>query len=341
MSLRLELPPLRDRAAATWNEIERHFAMGDGRYRDKAGQNGTTTAWPLGVLISSYVAGAAFDPRRCLPRLQALGDSLRRDYYRADPPGGFDASAGHGGLDRYYDDNAWLALTFGDAAHKRLGPSYHPLALDALRFTLAGRKGDGILWHEQHPDSENTCSTAPGALAALLVGDDAATAHRLYDWLRATLRDPADGLYWDNIEVATGKIGKAKWSYNTALVLRLELAFAARGDGKVYRDSATETADAALAHWYDDQTASLRDDASFAHLLNEAFLLTFDLTRTAKYRKAALASLDTLWTRVRGHDGSYPKRWDKVMAEEAPTELLWIASAARGYAFAAPYETAR
>ncbi len=41
----------------------------------------------------------------------------------------------------------------------------------------------------------------------------------IYAWTKKNLQDPADGLFWDNLSL-DGRIGKAKFSYNTALMLR-------------------------------------------------------------------------------------------------------------------------
>jgi hypothetical protein len=81
----------------------------------------------------------------------------------------------------------------------------------------------------------------------------------------------------------------------------------------------------------------LKDDASFAHLLAEALLETSAITGISRYRNVVRTTLDNVWTIVRRPDGGYPKRWDLGATDNSPTELLWIASAARAYAYAAPH----
>ena len=340
------LPPLRERAAGTLAHIEQHFALGNGDYREKSGGRDASFAWGHGVLVSAFVAASAFDSERYLPLLAAQAGALRRGYWRPDGPvAGYNASRSLTGAPaRYYDDNAWFAIAYGDAAARRLtGAPYKRFAQDALDFALSGRdpKTGGLFWQEQHKTSQNTCSAAPTAVGATIVTGSDADAFPLYEWLHKTLRDPADGLYWDNISVPNGVIDRAKWSYNSALVLRLELQLARRKNGEMYRDRAIQLADACLAHWYDGDQKILKDDSMFAHLLNEALLETYTVTKLPRFRDAALHSLDTLWSRVRRADGSYPKRWDAHATDKDPTELLWIASAARAYAFAVPYETAK
>lgn len=78
------------------------------------------------------------------------------------------------------------------------------------------------------------------------------------------------------------------------------------------------------------------------HLLAEALLETSTVTGNPRYRNVVRTSLDTLWLSVRRSNGSYPNHWNPRASENNPTELLWIASAARAYAYAAPHiDTAR
>jgi len=334
------LPSLSERAVRTLADIEKHFSLGPGLYREITGKPAPSFNWGQGVMASALIAAAEnIDRNTYLPLLDAQTETLRRRYWRSEGPvPGYNAPAG-GGLDRYYDDNAWFAIAYGDAAAAGLGRHYAEYAHDALTFSLSGAdpKLGGILWHEQDKSSDNTCAVAPTAVAAVEFANDVATGKRLYDWLHATLRDPADGLYWDNIRLSDNHIAKDKWSYNTALVIRLALALAKALGQKSYLDQAVEMADASIGHWYDPVQGILKDDASFAHLLNEALLMTYTATKSRQYRDVPLKSVDTLWTSVRRPDGSYPKRWGTTDRGNAPTEILWITSAARAYAYAVPF----
>ena len=346
------LPSLRERANQTLTDIERVFALPNvpGNYRERAGATGPAFAWAHGVLFSAFVAAAHLDKARYLPRLHRHFAALQTYWHPAGPVGGYNASRVTPGQspDRYYDDNAWFVLAFLDA-HALTGErKFDRAARAALAFVLAGydtRTGGGLYWHEQEKRSKNTASTAPGLVGTLAVAARepgrpepwSVQARRLYAWLRAALRDPADGLYWDNIHVANGQIERAKWSYNSALVLRAELDLYQLWGAPVYRDRAVALADACIAHWFDPAAGLLKDDASFAHLLAEALLQTSAVTGLPRYRNVVRTTLDNLWTTVRRPDGGYPKRWDARASDNNPTELLWIASAARAYAYAAPH----
>lgn len=351
------LPSLRERAVRTLDDIERRFSLGDGHYREKTGGDSPAFAWAQGVLFSAWVAATAnVDRRRYEPRLRRHFAALRAYWHPAGPVPGYNASrvganrqaASVPPPDRYYDDNAWLALAFLDAHALTRDPDQERGARAALGFALSGYdtlRGGGLYWHEQNKTAKHTASTAPSMAAAITLaarepnptGPWSVWTRRLYAWLRRNLRDPADGLYWDNLRVADGQVERTKWSYNSALVLRTELQLADYWHALTYRERAVALADACLRHWYDEAAGILHDDASFAHLLAEALLQAHAATGIACYRNAVRTSLDTLWTQVRGADGSYPKRWEPGPASSGPTELLWIASAARAYAFAARY----
>ena len=345
------LPSLRERAERTLNDIEERFALTAGHYRAKPGTNDPAFAWALGVLFSAFVAAAAnIDRRRYEPRMRRHFDALQTYWHTSGPVPGYNASrvGPNQKPDRYYDDNAWFVLAFLDA-HALTGDiAYERAAIAALRFVLSGydtRTGGGLYWHEQNKQSKNTAAAAPGMAGAIMLaaservptGPWSVWTRRLYSWLRATLRDPADGLYWDNIRVSDKRINKTKWSYNSALVLRTELSLYDYWHAPVYRERAITLADACLGRWYDARTGILKDDASFAHLLAEALLQTYAVTGIMRCRDAVRISLDTLWTQVRRADGSYPKHWDPASKETRPTDLLWIASAARAYAYAIPF----
>ena len=337
------LPSLRDRAAQTFADIERIYSLGKGDYRDKAGNNYPAFAWGHGVLASAFVAGAENMSRGTyLPRLRRQLEALNRGYFRPDGPvAGYNASrTPTGPTDRYYDDNAWFALAYADAAKLTGDPLYTQAAKSAYDFAISGHeKNEGIFWQENKLKSQHTCSTAPTAVYTLESDRDTPQARQLYSWLYANLRDPADGLYWDNIQVPSGTIGKAKFSYNSALVLRLETSLGQLWRSKEYLRRANDLADACVAHWYKPDMQIISDDGAFAHLLTENLLRTGKLTGNKAVMKAALQSLDTLWTSVRRSDGTYPKHW-RVSPEtkaDKSAELLPIASAARAYAFAAAY----
>ncbi len=338
------LPSLRVRAIQTLDDIERIYSLGNGDYRQEAGKNAASFAWGHGVLASAYIAAAEnIDAKKYLPYARKHLDALNRGYFRKEGPvPGYNASRNQsGGTDRYYDDNIWFALAWADAARLTSDPAFAKSARLAYDFAISGHpKGGGVLWHENNKNSYNTCSTAPTAVYALETARDTQTTRELYAWLRTVVLDPSDGLYWDNLSIKRDTVEKAKWSYNSALVLRLETSLAETWRTTEYLKRANALADACVARWYKPDMGLLNDGAMFAHLLGENLLRTGKLTGNNAAINAALQSCDTVWTKLRRPDGTYPKDWttspDRLASDKA-AELISIASAARAYAYAIPY----
>ncbi|MBC8100971.1 MAG: hypothetical protein H7Z41_00085 [Cytophagales bacterium] len=348
------LPPLAVRAERAFEVIEDRFHLGDGQYRESLGSDSPAFAWGHGVLLSAFVAMAQNAPsekRRALYRTRMVRHihTLERLYWRREGPvAGFNASAGQTtGLDRYYDDNAWFGLALYDAAEILQDRAVLTLGHRTLDYVLSGqdaRGGGGLWWKEDKRESKNTCSAAPGAVLALRAArmpgarPDATTlARRLRSWLQSTLRDPVDGLYWDNINAATGAVEKTKWSYNSALPLRLEMGLAAHWRSPVYQGEAALLAEASRRRWFDPTRKLIQDDACFAHLLTEALIQASQATGEQRFRDASLATLDTLWAAVQRPDGVYPAKWALPPdADSKPGQLIAIASAARAYAYSIP-----
>ncbi|MBC8107352.1 MAG: hypothetical protein H7Z14_12235 [Anaerolineae bacterium] len=329
--------------------IEQNFALpapNQGRYREKMGSNQICYAWPLGVQLSALTAAASMDERYA-PRLRQMIDAMD-SYWRIDDNklGGYDASSGNtGALDRYYDDNAWLVLGLVEAYRVTKDPADLRRAEATLRFTLSGEDdtlGGGIWWHEINRKSKNTCSTGPAIVACLAVDsitgkpDHLKTASRLHDWTDANLRDNVgDGLYFDNLNLDR-TLGQAKWSYNTALMIRAKcMLFDATREQK-YLDDAEHLATAAKKHWANNDTGVIADDSQFAHLLAEAFLELAarlpDETACDEWRETVWRSLEFVHDRNVDAAGMHPKRWEAEPREPVTTpELIWQASAARAY----------
>jgi Glycosyl hydrolase family 76 len=131
-----------------------------------------------------------------------------------------------------------------------------------------------------------------------LIGSAEATgALRLYAWVEANLRDPADGLYWDKF-LGDGSIDRTKWSYNQAVMLGVSaLLYRATGEQR-YRQRGQEIAGAVL-----DRMDLTRQPASFNCMLCRNLLLlasVLDDERVAEaYPTALRAYAEWAWNTIR------------------------------------------
>ena len=130
--------------------------------------------------------------------------------------------------DRFYDDNIWLGIDFTDTYQVTKDPKYLDKAKLIWEFIESGTDsllGGGIYWCEQKKGSKNTCSNAPGSVYALKLfkaTNDSAyfkKGKELYEWTQKNLQDSTDYLYYDNVRL-DGKIGKAKFAYNSGQIGR-------------------------------------------------------------------------------------------------------------------------
>lgn len=219
--------------------------------------------WGVGVMLSALNAAAKHD-RKYRPWLREYADASRVYWNK----GGYDVLPVPKPLDRYYDDNAWMALALVETFEVLGDRKYLKWATEALDFALEGESKDGgIFWRESDRASRNTCSNAPTAVACLAVFRHTKEPHlldkakQLTAWTRKHLEDPTDGLYWDNLG-NDGKIDKTKWTYNTALMIR--------AIHELKLDGLERILDASKAKWL--KSGKIADPGRFSHLLVEAWV---------------------------------------------------------------------
>lgn len=290
--------------------------------------------WSVGVMLSALNAGAARN-ERFRPWLKEYAGLVERYWNPASPVAGYDVLPVPKPTDRYYDDNAWMVLALLETAKILDDTVYVDRAERALRYVLSGesdRLGGGIYWRESDKASKNTCSNAPSVAAALAVHavrpdpKTLAAAKRLYDWTFKHLRDPQDGLMWDNIAL-DGKIEKTKWSYNTALMIESARKLYLATEEARYRDEAIAFADAAAKHWLDPNNGAVKCEAAFAHLLLEAL---WDAETTFGRRWVETGRTLSTLASMANSRGFFGRRFDAKAPEDGDRfDLLPQASYAR------------
>jgi uncharacterized protein YyaL (SSP411 family) len=255
---------------------------------------------------------------------------------KAAIPGYEPAPTSGGGTDKYYDDNAWLVLTFLEAYELTGSQDLLIRASETLNFVLSGwddTLGGGIWWHEAHEKKskgKNTCANAPTAVACLRLarfstperaGELVATARKIVAWTVAKLQEP-DGLFADAIHL-DGTWNHAKLTYNSGLMLRafLEL-YHVDGDPK-HLAEAKRIATAADS-FIRRQSGTYRDAAKWSHLMVEADLALFRITGE-----------EFLLERARRNADFYYMLWQ----HRRPKELITVASFARTLWLLADTET--
>ena len=303
--------------------------------------------WANGLQYSVLVMATKSEPQTYKPVLYDFTQGLQKYWDKDAPIPGFDAYfSSPDGDDKYYDDNAWLVLDFVEAYDQTKDPQFLDWARATHKFVMSGyddKLGGGLYWHQQQRDGKNTCVSGPAAASALelyrVTGDakNLREAKGLYDWTCATLQDK-DGVFWDNIKL-DGEIGKAKFTYNTALMLRNNVQlWRATKDDKYLRE-ARRVADASL-DYFTRAGGNFADDPKFNNWLCEALLMTYDATKNTKYLNAVRRHADYGYRYGRdASDGGYWNNWSAVehKAGERKT-LIENAGAARIFWLLSPYD---
>jgi uncharacterized protein YyaL (SSP411 family) len=300
--------------------------------------------WANGIAFSMLLGGVQFAPTFYRPYLQQFFEGLEGYWDTKANPNGYDAFLADSGDDKYYDDNAWMVLTFTEAyAHTR-DARYLRRAEEAMRFVLSGwdeTRGGGIYWRQKPRETKNTCSNGPSATAALKLArfsrkdDYAGWARRIVRWTQDTLQDKAgDGLYFDNIHVDSGKVEKTKWTYNTGLMLRAHLELWRRTKDKAHRAEAMRLAVASEKEFVRAETGAFRDEANFSHLLCEAFLDLWRETHENWLWERAQKNGQFALNHVRDRDGGFWTSWKpapgqtetrkNLMANASTARLFWL-----------------
>lgn len=223
--------------------------------------------------------------------------------------------------DRFYDDNVWLGIDFTDVYTLTKEAKYLQKAQLIWNFIESGMDnnlGGGIYWCEQKKESKNTCSNAPGSVLALKLFKATKDStyfvkgQHLYEWTKTNLQDSTDYLYFDNIAL-DGKIGKAKFAYNSGQMMQsAALLYQLTGD-KNYLTDAQNIARACHNYFFMDyvteqgKTIKLlkKGDIWFTAVMLRGFIELYQADRNKVYLDSFNQSLDYAWEHARDEKGLF------------------------------------
>jgi rhamnogalacturonyl hydrolase YesR len=244
--------------------------------------------WSVGVMLQALNAAATLD-KKYKPLLAKYVDAISVYWNTEGPVPGFDVLPGPKPKDRYYDDNEWVVLGLVSASEILKSPQALDRAKDTFKYVMSGldtKLGGGIYWRESDKASKNTCSNGPAAAGAIALfektGDRSylQTAEDLYAWTKEHLRDPSDGIYWDNVSLS-GHVQNWKFSYNTGMMLRTAAKLFQYTKKEAYAADAREMQASSLKKWTGPD-GGFTDDIKFMHLLTENWLWAYKLVPGAE-----------------------------------------------------------
>ncbi len=323
----------RDYAAAA-SEVMRHiqatyYLPQQGLYAHSTAGRKPDAMWGNGIMFSALLGASRHDPATYSPIVSHFFESMDRYWDPTDHPPGYEPYPTHGGHNKYYDDNAWMVLTYVEAFEMTHDRRYLDRAQQTLNFVLSGwddTGGGGIWWQESHKSgSKNTCSNAPAAVGCLnlakhLPQDEAqkyrAMAEKIVTWTAKTFED-SDGIYTDNIVVASGKIDRGKLTYNTALMIRAFMGMYRATHDETYLRRAKRAASA--SDWFlNDKTHAYRDPVKWSHLMVEADLEMYRATQDDHLLQRAMDNADDQYATWKQHPP------DELIDNAAIARILWL-----------------
>lgn len=223
--------------------------------------------------------------------------------------------------DRFYDDNVWLGIDFTDTYQLTKDKKYLDKAAMIWNFIESGTDdllGGGIYWCEQKKESKNTCSNAPGSVFALKLfkaTNDSAYFKKgkaLYDWTKEHLQDSTDYLYFDNVRL-DGKIGKAKFAYNSGQMMQSAALLYQLTDNPVYLKEAQNIAKECYNYFFTDFNTTSgesfkmikKGDVWFTAVMLRGFIELYHLDKNKTYIDAFDKSLSYAWENARDEKGLF------------------------------------
>lgn len=325
---------LMKRASQTFNAVKKHMATDDKVLLQelvpvKSGQNPYSFLWGYSATVSAvsamYEASGDKQWLKVMDGMMLKG--LDKYYDNKRLPAAYASYVNTAPQsDRFYDDNIWLGIDMADLYAATGKNDYLKRAEEIWTFVMSGyddKLGGGIYWCEQKKESKNTCSNAPASVFALKMYN--ATKDKkyldrgldIYKWTKDSLEDKNDHLYFDHLTLR-GKLGRAKFSYNTGQMLQAAAMLYKITGEKKYLDDAKLMAEAAYNRFFEDKGRAdglriLRGgEMWFDSVMLRGYIELYGIDKDNKYIKAFLASMDTAWgdNGSRDKDGLFGKFYD-------------------------------
>jgi hypothetical protein len=320
----------------TLTQIDADFGRSDGLYNNSTIQKFPDYAWGQGVMFHANVAAAKVDSSR-LTRTRQQAQAIH-DQYRCYFNGiwGYNAGSNSCG-DRYYDDNAWLALAYLELYEITSDTTYLGWAQEIVAFCMSGENGPlniptgGIRWHESNTGGGSICATAPTCLANLITYQNTGIESyktnglRLYNWLMTS----GDYRYSSGIyhEMSQGALG-----YQTAVVTQAAVHLYQITGTNSYLLEAQRMAFAMEGTFINSTTHALGQYGRWGgHDMTNAYVELYEEDGNTYWLDLAGSYLEHLYVNcIDGATGLYPEQWNDTSGAYS-TGLIDAACVARAY----------
>lgn len=265
------------------------------------------------------------------PGIESVIHGVEHYWDASRTPVGFESFPGiYGGGDRFYDDNAIAGIDDVLAYKVTNDQQYLARAELALAFVMSGESADqggGLFWCEQNrlndPQNPNTVkatnSSALGVNLALSLYQITENqtyltfAQRVYQWIKETVQDPSDHLYWNDVHAVTGVINTRKWTYNSGAMISNAILFYQITGEEQYLFDAKQDASSAYTYFTREVPGLGRffpdHDPWFTAVLLRGFLDLYEEDGDPTYINTLVANVDYAWDAARNSNGLFMEDW--------------------------------
>ena len=355
------------RALAAYHAMQAHFYANDGTslyHEAPRGRSGNAYAalWPFTRALAATLdlEGVAPALRPGFNSYRAMIDRLAGLDHYWDPhgkPAAYDSGVtpprGRGG-DKYYDDNAWVALALVQHDRLRKVESSRKRAEELFTFALTGWDSDpshpspgGLFWVKQGAGlgltdhTRHTISNAPNAELGLhlheLTGSPAfdgdarhVGARNMYDWVNRALDEscatvePATGLYFDSLQL-NGKIDRTVWSYNQGVMIGANVLLHRLNGDAQHLGRAEAIARKSMTHFEGKYFAQ---PEQFNAIFFRNLLLLHRATATIALKQSIVdvisAYAEEAWQRHRDSNDLFPKGAPRLLKHAAMIQIYAV-----------------
>lgn len=316
--------------------IRTDYRLSSGLYAQSLSGRFSAYAWGQGIMFSALTAASKVDPSY-VAETRAVADRFRSSYWcTRNGTSGYNAGAGGCG-DRYYDDNAWIALALIELYEACGDEKYLTWAKETVAFSMSGENGPGdnppggIRWHESRTGGSSVCAGAPTSLANLMLYELTGIEQyfedglRVYTWLATCgLHRLSNGIYH---EVNEGPLG-----YQTAVVTQCAVRLHRITGAPAYLAEAQKLGAAMEHEFINKDSHRLNQTGKWGgHDMTNAYTDLYKADGNPHWLNIAAGYIEFL--RANGWDtatGRYPTSWNNT-THTPGTELIDQASVARAY----------
>lgn len=336
----------------TQAEIEQTLGLANSPlYAETARLNGTQTggtggvafAWPLSTQFRVLNSLTLIDPATYTPQLRAFSDRFHADFWWNSGTKGY--SCCDGGNDRYYDDNAHIAVALMESYRITSDVAYLDRARDVYRFLIAGAvpgHPGGSYWRVGDNSFIDSAAVLQGARAGFMLYEETGATGYLNDAIARVqwaeeFTQLSEGTFYEKLFLTGPKAGTAG---DYPLVnfagfgISANLAwFDATGD-RTRLVEAQRIGNASLNRYINKSNGALNDEGYWTFELVDALVDLYEHDDNPKWVNAAGDAMEWLHANRLDPEGHYGVLWGRGGVQTtALTEwsLNDMASVARSY----------